>query len=150
MSHAGFVDVWNLALAAVAGEPIFARIAIALGAAFALAMCIEGLYASFFPLRYAARVARNHTDRTDDRPSQSARIPAPADGDAPGTVRTASRSALSAPRKNRKLASIPLSRHRPTIPRIQRIAMVNAAPAPATEAPRKAPQSISTESVVEV
>jgi hypothetical protein len=51
MSHAGWLDVWNLVLALVAREPPLLAILIWLAFAFALLMIAEGLRANFFPFR---------------------------------------------------------------------------------------------------
>lgn len=57
---AGWMDVWRLAMSVAAREPVFVQIALAAGSALAVVMCLEGLYASLRPRRYAARIARNY------------------------------------------------------------------------------------------
>lgn len=60
MDRAGWMDVWRLALSVASREPAFVQIALVLGVALVAVMCLEGLYASLRPARYAARIARNH------------------------------------------------------------------------------------------
>jgi len=138
MSHSGWVDVWKLALAIVAREPVYWQIATGLGVAFAAAMCLEGIYASFLPLRYAARLARNYQAGL---PPPAAREQANAPSrDMPALEPAAPRSPRRALRPNRKRVSVLLSPHRPTKPLIRRKSVVNApslpdyAMAPAAEA----------------
>ena len=52
MSHAGWVDIWNLALTRFGAETIQARILIGLAVAFTVLMILEGLRACFLPRRY--------------------------------------------------------------------------------------------------
>ncbi|MGA7713801.1 MAG: hypothetical protein WCA81_18045 [Rhizomicrobium sp.] len=49
MSHAGWGDVWNLALTVVRAQTVPIQILIGLSAAFVAVMALEGLRASFMP-----------------------------------------------------------------------------------------------------
>jgi hypothetical protein len=54
MSHAGWVDIWNLAVARFGAEAIEGRILIGLAVAFTALMIVEGLRACFLPRRHEA------------------------------------------------------------------------------------------------
>ena len=57
MHHAGWSDIWNLALACFGAETIETRLAIGLIVAFLMLMVVEGLRVSFLPARRPTRVA---------------------------------------------------------------------------------------------
>jgi hypothetical protein len=121
MSRAGWIDVWNSALAAIAAEPVWFQIAIALGAAFAAVMCLEGIRASFFPRRYAALLTRKY--------ASEAVPPRIAESSVSGSVQPNRAKHGALPRRvvrNRKLELSSINPHTPLRPRIQRIAMVKA------------------------
>ena len=132
MSRAGWIDVWNSALVAIAAEPIWFQIAIALGAAFAVVMCLEGIHASFFPRRYAALLTRKY--------ASEAMLPPIAKSSVDGSVQPNRAKHGALPRRvvrNRKLELSSVNPHTPPRPRIQRIASVKTPsdPAPAVVDP---------------
>jgi hypothetical protein len=127
MSHAGWVDVWKLVLAIVAREPVAFQIFFGVGAAFAAVMFLEGIYASFLPVRYAKLIARKF-------PGDGLKPVRTASASGPVASRAyESQSAPFAPRprnlsRNHKKQTSGISRHRPTKPGIHRVTMPNAAP----------------------
>jgi uncharacterized protein YjeT (DUF2065 family) len=121
MSHAGWMHVWNSAVAAIAAEPIWYQIAVALGVAFAAVMCLEGIRATFFPRRYAAMLTQKY--------APDAALPRTAESSVDGSVQQNRAKHGSPPRRvvrNRKLELSSVNPHTPLRPRIQRIAMVKA------------------------
>jgi hypothetical protein len=123
MRGAGWLDVWDSVLAALAVEPTWFQIAVALGAAFAVAMCLEGIRASFFPRRYAETLARKYAPQPV--------TPRDAESSVDGSVQPGRAKSGALPRRvarNRKLASPSLNPHAAPRPRIQRVAMVKVPP----------------------
>jgi len=99
-----WVELWNLALARFAAEDIQIRIFIGLGAAFLVLMIVEGLRASFRPVRARPQAAVAPPPRKAAPAFQPFRAPP---------------EALHAPAKPVKR---PPSRHRPERPTIRRAA----------------------------
>ena len=122
MSNAGWMDVRDAVLAALAAEPVWIQMALALATAFVAVMCLEGIRASFFPRRYAAMLTRKY--RPDAEPARAA------ESSVDGSVQPSRAVQGMNPRRvvrNRKLALSPVNPHVPLRPRIQRAAMVKAA-----------------------
>jgi hypothetical protein len=121
MNHAGWGDVWRVAIATIATEPVWMQLALALGAAFAAVMCLEGIRASFFPRRYAATLVRRSMP-------DSGVLSRPSVDEASSPDRAKYGAMPRSVVKNRKLVLSSVNRHRPLKPRIQRIALVKAPP----------------------
>jgi hypothetical protein len=123
MNHASWMDVWVSALAAAILEPVWIQMALALGAAFAAVMCLEGIRASFLPQRHAATISARCAP--DAAPSSIA------ESSASGSLQPVRAKHCAMPRrvvKNRKRAVSSVNRHTPPRPRIQRIVLVKTPP----------------------
>lgn len=122
MRDASFADVWKLMLSVFSHEPVFVQVAIGLGAALVAVMCLEGFYASFFPRRYAARLARNYHD--DLPPSSGGRrmaaVMPPENSAEDIAARISALLGSRALQQNRKLRSIPIGISGTVRPKIQR------------------------------
>jgi hypothetical protein len=113
------MNVWDSALAALAAEPIWLQVAVAVGAVFVIVMCLEGIRASFLPRRYAQMLTRKF-------PSETA-PPRRAESSVDGFVQPDRAKYGALPRrvvKIRKREALSINPHAPPRPRIQRIAMV--------------------------
>lgn len=60
MTYAGWIGVWNSAVAQIGHAPFVVQLAVWLGLVFAVTMCLEGMRVSLLPRRWlAARMARS-------------------------------------------------------------------------------------------
>ncbi len=106
-----------MAMSVAAHEPVFIQIALALGAALAVVMCLEGLYASLRPIRYAERLARNYGETVSLEASET-------DGEHAEVYEPVAVTASPAPRRaQRKI--VPTIRVRTAKPKFRRTGLVN-------------------------
>jgi hypothetical protein len=125
MSNAGWIDVWNLALKVTANEPTPLTILIGLGAVFVVVMFLEGLRASFLPVRYASLIARKYPNTLAQPPSLQARASSPSQVYETRPFRASQPKRVAPGGQNQKRSIAQVRPTRPTKPQIRRMPMVN-------------------------
>ena len=139
MSHAGWDEIWKLALAQFSAQPIQLRIFAGLALAFGALMIVEGLRVSFFtgrrmPARQGAPVEIQPRKKLVKKPALAAAH----------SVQATSgpfRPRLLLPANNPKRANGHISRHSPIRPKIRRVSGDFATLTPPTFTGEKAPFS---------
>lgn len=119
MSHAGWDEIWKLALAQLGAQPIELRILAGLALAFGALMLVEGLRVSFFVTgRSPARQSAPVEPQTRKKPAKKIAFAAGHSVQAsPGPFRP--RALL--PANNPKRTNGHINRHSPIRPKIRRI-----------------------------
>ena len=137
MSHAGWDEIWKLALTQFGAQPIELRIFAGLALAFGALMIVEGLRVSFFvgpPARQSAPVELQPRKKPVNKIAFAAAHSVQA---APGPFRP--RALL--PANNPKRTNGHINRHSPIRPKIRRIPRDFAALTPPTFTDEQAPFS---------
>ena len=130
MSHAGWGEIWKLALAQVGAQPIQLRILIGLGIAFVALMIVEGLRVSFI-CGHRSPSPRDKAEEPKPAPRtnpvmKAAGAETRSVAPPPGPFRPRA----AGPRRNPKRTKNRISRHRAARPVIRHLPETELAPVP--------------------